>query len=312
MPTLVYVPDEATGTVIVIDPSTDRILRRYSVGSTPEHITPDWSLGRLFVNATFGERLAVIDPETGRLGGSIPVEYPYNLYFSLDGQLALDIVDRRLASLPQVYIYDRATWRLRKAITIPGAGANHLDLSADGRSAYLSTEYSGDLVQIDLAHLKVVSELHLGGSPVDVMLAPDGRLLYVSNQILNGVTLVDPATMRRVGFIRTGRGAHGLAMSRDARWVYVTNRYAGTLSVIDVGTRRVVHTWKIGGSPDMISVSADGTQLWISNRFSGSVSVVDTATGRLIHLIRTGGRPHGLVFFPAPGRFSLGHNGIYR
>jgi len=312
MPFLVYVPDEATGTVIVIDPRTYRIVRRYFVGSTPEHITPDWSLGRLYVNATFGERLAVINPQTGRLSGSIPVEYPYNLYFSLDGRLALDIVDRRVSSLPQIYVYDRATWHLRKEIRIPGAGANHLDLSVDGRYAYLSTEYSGDLVRIDLTQLRVVSHLRLGGSPVDVMLAPNGRLLYVSNQIQDGVALVNPMTMRQIGFIPTGRGAHGLAMSRDARWVYVTNRYAGTLSVIDVATSRVIHTWRIGASPDMISVSADGTQLWISNRFNGSVSVVNAQTGRLLHLIRTGGRPHGLVFFPAPGRFSLGHNGIYR
>src|SRR5262249_53690087 len=147
IPTLVYVPDEATGAVIVIDPRTYKIVNRYRVGSTPEHITPDWGLGKLYVNTTFGEHLAVIDPRTGRLTGTIHVEYPYNLYFSLDGRLAIDVVDRRTSSLPQLYIYDRATWHLRTTIRIPGAGANHLDLSANGRYAYLSTEYSGDLVR---------------------------------------------------------------------------------------------------------------------------------------------------------------------
>jgi YVTN family beta-propeller protein len=118
--------------------------------------------------------------------------------------------------------------------------------------------------------------------------------------------------MRQVAFIRTGRGAHGLAVSRDARHLYVTNRLAGTLSVIDFATRRVTATWRIGGSPDMIAVSPDGTQLWISNRFNGTISVIDARNGRRIALIRTGGRPHGLAFFPEPGRYSLGHNGVFR
>ena len=62
----------------------------------------------------------------------------------------------------------------------------------------------------------------------------------------------------------------------------------------------------------MIQLSPDGRQLWVSNRYSGSVSVVDTATGALLHVIRVGAGPHGLTYFPQPGRFSLGHNGVYR
>ena len=62
----------------------------------------------------------------------------------------------------------------------------------------------------------------------------------------------------------------------------------------------------------MIQISPDGNELWVSNRFYGNVSVGNTSTGRLIHRIRTGKRPHGLAYFPQPGRYSLGHNGVYR
>ena len=62
----------------------------------------------------------------------------------------------------------------------------------------------------------------------------------------------------------------------------------------------------------MLQVSADGSELWASDRFDASVSVIDTATGRLRDVIPVGGHPHGLTFFPQPGRFSIGHNGVYR
>jgi YVTN family beta-propeller protein len=62
----------------------------------------------------------------------------------------------------------------------------------------------------------------------------------------------------------------------------------------------------------MLQVSPDGTQLWVSNRYGTTVTVINTATGAVIATIGVGRQPHGLTYFPQPGRFSIGHNGVYR
>ena len=62
----------------------------------------------------------------------------------------------------------------------------------------------------------------------------------------------------------------------------------------------------------MIQVSADGRQLWVSNRFHGSVSVIDTTNGGVLATIPTGAGAHGVSLFPQPGRYAVGHNGVYR
>jgi YVTN family beta-propeller protein len=316
-PPRVYVPDEASGTVVVIDPTTYKIQFRYKVGASPEHVTPDWDLQRLYVEAAFGDRLTIIDPRTGRPVAHHTVPGPYNLYFTLDGRMAVVVIDSARSGVEyggqkQLRFYDRRTWRLIKALNVPFAGADHLDFSADGRFFLLSTEYAGWLVKVDVKRMAITGAVYVGGHPIDVRLSPDGRVFYVANQGTNGVSIIDPAHMRQLAFLPTGRGAHGLAISRDARRLYVTNRVAGSLSVIDFAKRKVIHTWRIGGTPDMIAVSPDGTKLWISNRYGGTVSVIDAQTGHVIRLIRVGGRPHGLAYFPEPGRISLGHNGIYR
>jgi YVTN family beta-propeller protein len=82
--------------------------------------------------------------------------------------------------------------------------------------------------------------------------------------------------------------------------------------VIRFATNRVVASWRVGGSPDMLQVSADGRFLWASNRYDASVSVISTRTGRVVHTIAVGNEPHGITLFPQPGRFSIGHNGVYR
>ena len=82
--------------------------------------------------------------------------------------------------------------------------------------------------------------------------------------------------------------------------------------MLDPSRRTLVTTWHVGGSPDMIQISPDGTQLWVSNRFTSTISVIDTTNGNLIPTITVSDSPHGLAYFPQPGRYSLGHNGVYR
>jgi YVTN family beta-propeller protein len=118
--------------------------------------------------------------------------------------------------------------------------------------------------------------------------------------------------MKEIGFIPTGTGAHGLYVSRDTKSLYVSNRLNGTISVINFKSRQATATWNVGGSPDMMQLSPDGRQLWVTGRYNSSVQVVDTRTGALLHTIAVGLNPHGLSFFPNVGRFSLGHNGVYR
>ena len=304
----VYVPNSRSGTVTVIDPTTFQIIRRFRVGLYDQHVTPSWDLRHLYVNNTASNSLTVINPRSGRPTGEIPVSDPYNLYFTPDGSSAIVVVE----SFHRLDFRDPHTWALQGRVSLPAAGPNHLDFSADGSYLLISAELSGHVVKVDLKSKQVSGKLFVGGSPVDVKLAPDGSVFFVANQMLGGVSVIDPQAMRQIGFIHTGAGAHGMAFSHDARRLYVSNRLAGSISVLDPTLRRLITTWKVGGSPDMIQISPDGRQLWVSNRFHGTVSVVDTSSGRLIHRIPTGNSPHGLAYFPQPGRYSLGHNGVYR
>src|SRR5262249_17905223 len=107
-------------------------------------------------------------------------------------------------------------------------------------------------------------------------------------------------------------GAHGFAVSRDGTKLYLSNRIQGTISVIPFANRRVAATWHVGGSPDMLQVSPDGSQLWTTNRFANTVTVISTKTGKVIRQSTVGRGPHVLCYFPEPGRYSIGHNGVYR
>ena len=62
----VYVPNENSGDVSVIDPRTYKVIGRFKTGLSPEHITPDWDLSRLLVSNMSSSTLTVLDPVTSR------------------------------------------------------------------------------------------------------------------------------------------------------------------------------------------------------------------------------------------------------
>jgi YVTN family beta-propeller protein len=311
---LVYVPNSMSNTVDVISQRTLKVIGQFPTGALPQHVTPSWDLRRLYVDNDLGNTLTPIDPRTAHPGTPIPVEDPYNLYFTPDGRFAIVVAER----LQRLDFRNPSTMQLVHSLSVPTChGVDHMDFSADGRYAYASCEFSGQMIEVDLRTQRVIHTLVLhdgSSSPQDVKLSPDGRTLYSADQLNGGLWEIDPHRFRVIGFLRTGAGAHGLYPSRNARLMYVSDRAAGDVSVVSFRTRRVVATWPLPqpASPDMGGVSADGNTLWLSGRYNAVVYAIDTRNGHLRAAIPVGSGPHGLCVWPQPGRYSLGHTGIMR
>lgn len=309
-PARVYVPDSLSNDVIVIDQHTFRQIARFPVGRLPQHVVPSWDLRTLWVNDDQSNDLVPIDPRTGRHGHPVPVTDPYNLYFTMDGRYAVVMAER----LNRIDFRDAHTMKAVKSVNVPCRGPNHADFSANGDFFVTACEFSGDLIKVDVRRRKVVDTMRLGGMPQDVKLSPDGRTFYVADMTRGGVWRIDAATFRKIGFTRTGKGAHGLYVSRDSRLLYVSNRTEGSISLVSFATHRTIAKWHLpgGGSPDMGGISADGKVLWLSGRYDSAVYAISTKNGHLLAKLRVGQGPHGLCVYPQPGRYSLGHTGVFR
>ena len=344
----VYVPNLQSNDVYVIDPATLKVIDKFKVGLNPQHVVPSYDLRTLWVannaeNTTKGS-LTPVDPTTGKPGKAIPVDDPYNMYFSPDGKSAIVVAE----AMKRLDFRDPKTMQLQYSIDVPRcAGINHADFSIDGRFAIFTCEFSGTVAKIDLVSRKVLGYTQViqpgrptkivkgpdgrdevicttwKGMPQDIRASPDGKIFFVADMMADGIHVVELEAFRQIGFIETGKGTHGLYPSRDGKKLYVANRGSnkihgppkgkGSVSVIDFATRKVEANWPIpgGGSPDMGNVSADGKTLWLSGRYDNVVYVFDTGNGA-VTVIPVGKEPHGLTVWPQPGRYSLGHTGNLR
>jgi YVTN family beta-propeller protein len=345
----IYVPNLRSNDVYVIDPAQMKVVDKFKVGRGPQHVVPAWDLRTLWV-ANNAERrndgsLTPVDPRTGKPGKDVPVDDPYNMYFTPDGKSAIVVAEAR----HRLDFRDAHTMQLQYSIDAPKCGGiNHADFSIDGRYAVFTCEFDGSLAKIDLVRREVAGYLKLNmprtrfkdtptaaaspaseictstkGMPQDIRISPDGKRFYVADMEADGVHVVDAESFKETGFIPTGVAAHGLYPSRDGRHLYVANRGShkihgprrgpGSVAVIDFATEQIVAKWPIpgGGSPDMGNVTADGKWLWLSGRFDDVVYRIDTSTGAVTQ-VAVGQEPHGLTVWPQPGRYSLGHTGNLR
>ncbi len=347
----IYVPNLRSNNVSVIDPATMTVVDKFKVGYAPQHIVPSWDLRTLWV-ANNAERrkdgsLTPIDPRTGKPGKAIPVDDPYNLYFSPDGKSAIVVAE----ALHRLDFRDPQTMQMQYSIDVPKCGGiNHADFSIDGRYALFTCEFEGSLAKVDLVNRTVLGYLKLSmpstrfkkvpslgpinptdteicssakGMPQDIRISPDGKRFYIADMEADGVHIVDGESFKKIGFIATGVAAHGIYPSRDGKQFYVANRGShkihgprhgkGSVTVIDFASEKIVAQWPIpgGGSPDMGNVSVDGKSLWLAGRFDDVVYHIATTDGKVTQ-IKVGGEPHGLTVWPQPGRYSLGHTGNLR
>ena len=254
----IYVPNLRGNDVYVVDPAAMKVVDRFKVGRSPQHVVPSWDLRTLWVTNNAERRtdgsLTPIDPRTGKPGPAIDVDNPYNMYFTPDGKSAIVVAEAR----KRLDFRDPKSMALQYSIDVPGCpGVNHADFSIDGRTAIFTCEFSGTLAKIDLVERKVLGYLKLQmpatrfkevpgaprtkpgqawepgeselctatkGMPQDIRSSPDGKRFYIADMHADGVHIVDAASFKQVGFIATGLGAHGLYPSRDGKRLYVANR----------------------------------------------------------------------------------------
>ncbi len=285
----IYVPNLRGNDVSVIDPATRKVVDKFKVGRSPQHIVPSWDMKTLWVtNNAEGRKdgsLTPIDPLTGKPGAAIPVDDPYNMYFTPDGKSAIVVAE----ALKRLDFRDPQTMALQYSISTPGCpGINHAEFTIDGRFVIFTCEFSGALAKIDIEARSVVGYLQLTmpelrfksvkgaadavmaetlppslmeictakkGMPQDIRSSPDGTRFYVADMHADGVHVIDPAAFTKVGFITTGLGAHGLYPSRDGKQLYITNRGAhkvhsgkdgiGSVAVLDFAKGKLVANWPI-------------------------------------------------------------------
>lgn len=312
----VYVADQTSNTVSVIDPDANKTLGTIALGAqrlgptfSPQHLADIGVHG--LAGSRDSKRLAVVSVTSN----------------------TVDIVD--------------TTTNKVLNHTDVGRAAHEGTFTADGREFWVADRGRDTVTVVDAVHGGVLTKIRVGSGPSKVVLSPDGKRAYVNHISMPEITVVDVRSRRVSGHI-TGLGdafSSDQAISPDGKELWAAHKRVGKISVVDLVHRKVTAVLETGpdtnhpqfadnrdghfvyltiGGLDQVAVyrrtsdgpvpvtrihttgraphglwpSADGSKVYVGLEKSDAVDVIDTLTNTVTATIPIGQEPQALVYVP--------------
>jgi len=294
----IFVSNEKSGDVTVIDGSTLKVVATIPVGKRPRGIqsSPD---GKTAYVALSGTPIA-LPPKLDANGNPIfkrgkddddDEDVPSDK--SADGIGLIDVAQNKLTHVLHV-----------------GSDPEEFALSKSGADIYVSNEDVKTASVVNIASGKVTHIIPIGQEPEGVQTAPDGKSFYVTCESGGDVFVVDTTTFKTIGHFNVPPRPRSADFLPDNTVGFVPSESVGLLNVIDAVHHTVVKaiTLPPNSRPVRVRVSPDGQKVYVSNGRAGTVSVIDSHTYALLDSIKVGTRPWGLVISP-DGKYLYTANG---
>ena len=208
--------------------------------------------GLLYVTTELDKSVAVIDPRSLKIVGSVPTQQAesHMLAISPDGRKGytanvgpgtvsvLDLAGRKTLTVipvaghvqrvsvssdgrwvftsdtekPRLAVIDTATNKVDRWITLPGTGYGTAP-TPDGKWLPVAIPSTNEVAVVDIPTMRVVRTIKVPASPQEVLIRPDGRVAYVSCSASHQIAAIQTNDWS-VKLIDAGRGADGLAWAK--------------------------------------------------------------------------------------------------
>ncbi|MDP9089379.1 MAG: beta-propeller fold lactonase family protein [Pseudomonadota bacterium] len=326
----VYVSNEKSGDVTVINGGDNQVLATIAVGKRPRgiHASPDGKKVYVALSGTpiaappqldpagnpilrrgkdddgdaaksdkSADAIGVLDVAGKKLTGKIPAgSDPEEFSLSLDGtKLYISNEDAKTASVISI-----ATGKVEHTVAV-GEEPEGVATTPDGKRFYVTCEAGGDVYVIETAGYASVGHFKVNARPRSVAFLPGTNVGFIPSELTGELNVIDTVNLKVVKVIALPPGSRPMSVktSANGRKIYVSNGRAGTVSVLDGRTYELLNTIKVGTRPWGMALSPDGKYLYTANGPSNDVSVVDLTSDKEIARVETGAGPWAVAIVPA-------------
>jgi len=326
----IYVSNEKSGDVTVINGVDQRILATIPVGKRPRgiHASPDGKTVYVALSGTpiaappqldakgnpvfqkgkddddddnvksdkSADAIGVVDVAQHKLTGKISAgSDPEEFSLSTDGtKLYVSNEDVKTASVISI-----ATGKVEHIIEV-AQEPEGVASAPDGKRFYITCEAGGDIYAVDTAAYAVIGHFKVNVRPRSMGFMPDGAVAFIPSESTGELNVIDTAHLQvsKVIALPPGSRPMSVKVSADGKKVYVSNGRAGTVAVLDAHSYALLSTIKVGVRPWGIALSPDGKLLYTANGPSNDVSVVDLDANKEIARIKAGSSPWSVAIVP--------------
>jgi YVTN family beta-propeller protein len=271
---LLLVTAETGGDVVVVDAAKAEVLERVKVGARPRGLKLSRDGKSLLV--------AVAGPPKG------PAPKP-----------------AAAEPAPGLAIVDVAARKVTKHVaTAPGPFA--VDITPDGRTAYVSNSDTNEVFAVDVSAGTVKKKTSLGAGPQALAVVPGGKTVYVANHGSDEVTAIDAKAVTVAGRIDAGSRPQTVLLAPGGDKIFVIDEGLPTVTVIDAKKNTFKEQFVITGLPKTPApalqsavLAPNGKLIYVTTGAGRSVLIVDPVKKALVGTIdAVGAFPRGIAISP--------------
>lgn len=278
-----FVTNEGSGDIAVVDPSLRRTVARVPLGKRPRGI----------VASPNGESLYIA------LSGS-PIGGP-----GVD-ESALPPADKNADGIAVFDIRTAKVIRVLRGVSDP----EQLAIAPDGTRLYVASEDTGKLVVIDVRTGSVVAALDVGGEPEGVATSSDGRFVLATSEENNSIAVIDSRSSNVLGRIKVGQRPRNAAFLQGNKHAVVPGETDASVSLVDVEARQVLAKVTLDGElvrPMGVRVT-NANQILVTTGRGGELVKLESNSLKILGRAKIAGRPWGLAISP-DNKFAYTANG---
>ncbi|HEX6969967.1 MAG TPA: S-layer homology domain-containing protein, partial [Micromonosporaceae bacterium] len=297
----IYVPNEGSENMTVIDGTTDTIEATVSVGLAANAVVVNAATNTIYVvSPTTGDgEIAVFDGEThvelttlsaGAFTNSTTLAanpLTGRVYTTNYGTHTVTVIDGTDFSASDINV-----------------GNNPATVAVDpvAGKAYVANRDSDSVSVVDIATGAVETTVPVGDGPSAVAVNPFTRRVYVANEDSGEVTVLDGASTSVIASVYAGGQPAAIAVNLNTDRVYVASRGSGDVTVLDGNTASVTATVYAGVEPVALAVNPSTDRIYVANHGSDSVTVINGQTDAVDATVAAGDGPNAVAVSPVTNR----------
>jgi len=297
----IYVTNEKSNTVSVIDGQSLEVTKTIDVGQRPRGLVMSRDNKTLYICASDSDEIEAIDLDSYAVSSVVSTPDPERIDISPDGKLLF--ASNENDNL--VSIIDIAAHTVTDTVPV-GVEPEGMGVSPDGKLVVNTSETTNMAHVIDLDSHKIIANILVDPRPRVAVWTKDGAQFWVSSEIGGTVSVIDAAKQavsKKISFAVQGLTAEqiqpeGIAITPDRKLAFVALGPANRVAVVDAQTYEVKDYILVGQRVWGITLNPSATRLYAANGLSNDVTAIDVPSLEAVKSVPVGEEPWGSAVRP--------------
>ena len=295
----IFVSNENSDTVVVLDKSTKKIIKIIETGGRPRDLKFNKDYSKLYVVVSQENHILEIDTEKLEIIDSFDTGDDPEI-FDIDTKNKLIAVSNEDDN--ELTLIDMRTKKIIESIKDVGVEPEGVNFNPDGSLIYVTSEGTSSVLIIDPFKKKIIKEVLVESRPRRGLFVNNGDEYWVSNELSGTVSIIDTNMQeikKTIKFSLKGIKDQEItpvdfAYAKEKNLVFVTLGNANHVAVVDAKNYEIISYILVGKRVWGADLTADEKELIVTNGNSDDISVIDLDKFITTKSIPVGKTPHSV------------------